>query len=456
MTVLILASILSLTNRFGSVAVDTHGARVVSYVPAGGSEVLEMLPSGCGGVPLCWPWFQFNGPRGKDSPKHGLARYRDFTLAGRTDGETVGRLTLRLESDEGTRREFPHDFRLTVEIRLLSAGLSLTMTGENTGREPFAVTEAFHPYIRRTLAHRIPRDGSGSFRTWDPGPDAHLRTQGLAPEDWRRFVCVENGVFALDRAYVLRPGESHALVRTLRVEDGCAGARDVYLLIGQSNMAGRGVLCASNRVDSTRVVKFDADGKWVAAEEPIHFDRSTAGAGLAASFARVLADSFSDREIGLVPCAVGGTSIARWQPGTDLYENAVDRCRRALESGGELKAILWHQGESDAKKPESVAAYADRLVRMVQSLRKDLNAGNVPFLVGELAGPKAGRRAGYDWDGISAATHAAVARLPESAVVSSEGLTLRSDGLHFDTASLRALGERYAKKSIEMDGEKGL
>lgn len=236
----------------------------------------------------------------------------------------------------------------------------------------------------------------------------------------------------------------------------CAGERDVYLLIGQSNMAGRGVLCASNRVDSTRVVKFDAEGKWVSAVEPIHFDRSTAGAGLAASFARVLADNFPDREIGLVPCAVGGTSIGKWQPGADLYKCAVDRCRRALEPGGELKAILWHQGESDAKKPEAVAAYADRLVRLVHSLRKDLNAENVPFLAGELAGPKAGRRAGYDWDGISAATHAAVARLPKSAVISSEGLKLKSDGLHFDTASLRVLGERYARKLIEMDKERKL
>lgn len=214
MTVLILASILALTNRFGSVAVDTHGARVVSYVPAGGSEVLEMLPSGYGGVPLCWPWFQFNGPRGKDSPKHGLARYRDFTLVSRVDGFRSSELVFRLESDERTRREFPHDFILTLTVRLAES-LTLELAGKNTGTSPFRVTEAFHPYIRRDALAGLKDSGNGTFRTWDPDATSHLKTQGLASDDWRKFVCIENGTFAQDRAYVLRPGERHALVRSL-------------------------------------------------------------------------------------------------------------------------------------------------------------------------------------------------------------------------------------------------
>jgi len=61
------------------------------------------------------------------------------------------------------------------------------------------------------------------------------------------------------------------------------GDMDLYLLIGQSNMAGRGVLTDSNRVSAEGIFKLDAAGEWQAAEEPIHFAKPTiAGAGLAA------------------------------------------------------------------------------------------------------------------------------------------------------------------------------
>ena len=215
MTALLLASVLALTNRFGSVSVDTYGARVLSYVPSGGSEAFAMLPSGYGGVPLCWPWFQYNGPQGKDSPKHGLARYREFTVVGRENGTEAGRIVLRLGSDDATRRLWPHDFSLTMAVELDGRGLSLCLTGENTGTEPFSVTEAFHPYLLRSVVRNLTDVGSGEYRTWDPDATSHLKTQGLAPADWKKFVCVENGVFAQDHAYVLKPGERHALTRTL-------------------------------------------------------------------------------------------------------------------------------------------------------------------------------------------------------------------------------------------------
>ena len=102
------------------------------------------------------------------------------------------------------------------------------------------------------------------------------------------------------------------------------GDMDLYLLIGQSNMAGRGVLTDSNRVSAEGIFKLDAAGEWQVAEEPIHFDKPTiAGAGLAASFARAMADTREGVSIGLIPCAVGGTSINRWVESGDLWSNAT-------------------------------------------------------------------------------------------------------------------------------------
>ena len=84
----------------------------------------------------------------------------------------------------------------------------------------------------------------------------------------------------------------------------CAEDYDVYLLIGQSNMSGRGTLTADNAVSNDRIVKFTKDMKWAPADEPLHFDRKHCGAGLAMSFARKMADASPEKTVALVPCQV--------------------------------------------------------------------------------------------------------------------------------------------------------
>lgn len=271
MSALLIAAIVALTNRFGSVSVDTFGARVVSYRPAGGEEVLARLGDGSGGIPLCWPWFANDGPEG--CRRHGVARYHDFSLE---DSMRDDELRLRLVSDETTRREFPYDFRLTLTVRLTDA-LTLELTGENTGASPFDVTEMFHPYFRvgdarqcvvhgvdgcRYRDNMMPQLGDGRIWRGDyrvaegsrvfelKAPESLLRledqvlrrafdlrfgnsakaivwstgeqtmrsanvTSRLQPGEWRTFVCVENGTCYRDRAYRLRPGERHVLRSTI-------------------------------------------------------------------------------------------------------------------------------------------------------------------------------------------------------------------------------------------------
>ena len=232
------ASILTLTNLCGSVSVDTLGARVVSYVPAGGGEVFFVSETGTGGMPLCWPWFAGLGPS-EGSRRHGIARYRDFTVVSNAwNSPSDSELTLRLESDAGTRSEFPHDFSLTVKIRLAER-LCVSMTGGNAGNTPFAVTAAFHPYFAVCDSTRCQVDGvqamecrlsdpvsgaglslareGGGFRVWRPArtSNSSKNVTALAPDDWKKFICIESGTFSKDDAYVLRPGESHTLSCTI-------------------------------------------------------------------------------------------------------------------------------------------------------------------------------------------------------------------------------------------------
>ena len=89
----------------------------------------------------------------------------------------------------------------------------------------------------------------------------------------------------------------------------------LYILAGQSNMAGRGIIEDQDRVAHPRVLALNQDREWVPAVAPIHFDKSVAGVGLAKSFAVALAEANPDITIGLIPTACGGSPIESWKPG---------------------------------------------------------------------------------------------------------------------------------------------
>ena len=232
-----------------------------------------------------------------------------------------------------------------------------------------------------------------------------------------------------------------------------AAPTDVYLLIGQSNMAGRGRLDATNEVPHEGVLKLDNFGRLVPAKEPLHNDKKAAGAGLGASFANAMRAGDASTTVVLVPCAFGGSALDEWKKGSYMYELAVLRTREALrlierKGGGRLAGILWHQGESDASAEDKALSYESRFVRMATDLRKDLGAANVPIVVGELGRYLADNRAKSgrysQFEKVNEALHRAAAALPNCACVSSEALTPNGDVLHFNTASLRIFGERYA------------
>ncbi len=222
----------------------------------------------------------------------------------------------------------------------------------------------------------------------------------------------------------------------------------LYLLIGQSNMAGRGLIDPAARLSRLRVLKFSPRNAWAPGIEPLHTDKpAVAGTGLGLSFARALADADPQVTIGLIPCAVGGTPLARWVKGGDLYQQALERARLAMKDGT-LSGILWHQGEGDASGESTARSYGERLAQMIADLRADLGAGEVPFVAGQLgeflARENKDGQPNY-WPVVNEQLAALPARVPRMAVVPATGLKDKGDGVHFDTPSLRAFGERYAR-----------
>src|SRR5262245_33767010 len=66
----------------------------------------------------------------------------------------------------------------------------------------------------------------------------------------------------------------------------------LYLLIGQSNMAGRGTVEEQDKRPHPRVLMFTKENTWAPAVDPLHFDKpAAAGVGLGSSFGRAMADA---------------------------------------------------------------------------------------------------------------------------------------------------------------------
>src|ERR1043166_5060133 len=160
----------------------------------------------------------------------------------------------------------------------------------------------------------------------------------------------------------------------------------LYLLMGQSNMAGRGALPTIKASSNPRILVLNKSNEWAVAVDPLHFDKGSAGVGPGLSFAQTMLSETADDSIviGLVPCAVGGSSLKQWENGGEFFFKASDRARLAVKRGS-LKGVLWHQGETDAMKEETATTYSARLARMIGDFRTELGLAEMPFVVGKLS-----------------------------------------------------------------------
>lgn len=224
----------------------------------------------------------------------------------------------------------------------------------------------------------------------------------------------------------------------------------LYLLIGQSNMAGRGKLDEDSRKVHPRVVMLTKDLRWVPATEPLHFDKpGIAGVGPGLTFGQHMAEANPQVRIGLVPSAVGGTSIKAWVPAvedavtkTHPYDDMLERIRAATRAGV-LKGVLWHQGESDRGDARH---YGQRLRDLIERLRRDLGAPDVPFLAGELTAFEPSRAKATS--SLNDAIRGLTGTVKHYDCVSAEGLQHGGDLTHYDAESARTLGRRFAEKMI--------
>ena len=153
------------------------------------------------------------------------------------------------------------------------------------------------------------------------------------------------------------------------------------LLIGQSNMAGRGNPNDAPLVKNKRIFVL-RNGRWQGIYRPVNPDRPFSGVCLAESFAYEYSEAHPDVNVGIIPCADGGTTLDQWAEGGVLFDNAVNNARLAQRSS-QIVAVLWHQGEGDC--PDNLyPLYEEKFLKIMAAFRRQLGLENVPFLLGGL------------------------------------------------------------------------
>ena len=237
-----------LSAHGASALVSRFGAHVISWRTGDCRERLFLSERAVfdgvtpirGGVPVCWPQFAGLGLL----PKHGLVRTRIWQAG--ADGAHAATLKLRLGDDEATRALWPHAFAVDLSVSLGPESLEIGIEVRNTGTAAFEFTAALHTYfaagdianvalhglkgceyrdsagadairieedeavrfaaeVDRVYHHapaqlilaegertmKISADGFPDVVVWNPGATRCAALPDMAPDGYRRMVCVE-------------------------------------------------------------------------------------------------------------------------------------------------------------------------------------------------------------------------------------------------------------------------
>ncbi|MBL48080.1 MAG: sialate O-acetylesterase, partial [Roseibacillus sp.] len=205
-----------------------------------------------------------------------------------------------------------------------------------------------------------------------------------------------------------------------------SGPVQVFILAGQSNMEGQGVVSMDHpehynggkgnlvwslahsqsrqRMQHLR----DAEGNWVEREDvsisfkargKVRKGSLTVGytgygesshIGPELQFGHLMGEHF-DEPVLLIKTAWGGKSLQKdFRPPSSggetgpFYRQMIEEVRTALAGLGnsrfELRGFVWMQGWNDMVSEEATAEYADNLVNLAKDLRKEFKAPQLPIV----------------------------------------------------------------------------
>lgn len=231
----------------------------------------------------------------------------------------------------------------------------------------------------------------------------------------------------------------------------------VLILAGQSNMAAPGRtddLAAAEKIGPSNVRYFLGPDQIQPSQSPRF--------GPELALGQTLGAAMPARTIVLIKHAVPGTSLLAWAPDWDstranvtgnanagpLYRQLLEIIRGAqLPPGSELGAVLWMQGERDARFDEAARLYFENLSAMIAALRRDLQEPNLPFILG-LVNPPSDQYPAVER--VRAAQRRAAKEIPNVYLVETDGLSKRDDRLHYDAKGTLELGRRFGNAVLAL------
>lgn len=225
----------------------------------------------------------------------------------------------------------------------------------------------------------------------------------------------------------------------------------VFIMAGQSNMAGRGFVEPKDTISNDRILTINKNGELIKAKEPLHwYEPNNTGLDCGFSFAQNLLSGVpKDVSILMLPVAIGGSSTTQWvndstYRGVSLLSNFNQKVALG-KNYGTIKGIIWHQGESDANG-RSLPEYTSRIETLFKHFRKQTGHKKLPVIMGELGG----YRKSKNWLELNEKIHTFTSKDKYTGFISTEDLHHKGDNLHFDSESLREMGKRYADKYLLM------
>jgi len=189
-------------------------------------------------------------------------------------------------------------------------------------------------------------------------------------------VADEQGKWSLKLA-ALKPGGPFPMTlggqNTINFKQVFVG--DVWLCGGQSNMdmvVGACERAADADATTTPNMHLSYGGGWSPAAKGNNGGFSATGYW----FGRHLAEELNDLPIGLIKCAVGGSTAEAWSPGGELYQTRLEPLMPCA-----LKGVVWYQGEANTDRPY---LYSQAMEVLIAAWRKGFAKPALPFIYMQL------------------------------------------------------------------------
>jgi hypothetical protein len=227
----------------------------------------------------------------------------------------------------------------------------------------------------------------------------------------------------------------------------------IFMLMGQSNMAGVAKSEASDRNSDERLLVLGGcnqpAGQWNVANPPLSDCPGEKGWNLSDTvdpgiwFGKTLLDSLPAGDtIGLVGTAESGESINTFVSGGSHHQMILNKIEMAKSAeNGRFAGVIFHQGESDSGQ----STWPGKVAQLYDEVKAAFGVDyDVPFILGEL--PQGGCCGGHN-----SLIHQAAEQLPMGYWVSQEGTNVM-DEYHFDHPSVVLMGQRYGETMIEALG----